>query len=106
MPYREIRFSASDGLDLYARDYGGAGPAILCLTGLTRNCRDFKPVADLIGRRCRLLTPDYRGRGRSGYARDPRTYRPDVELADAITLLDLLAIERAGVIGTSRGGLL
>jgi pimeloyl-ACP methyl ester carboxylesterase len=106
MPYQEIRFSASDGLELYARDYGGAGPAILCLTGLTRNCRDFEPLAELLGRRCRLLTPDYRGRGRSGYASDPRTYRPDIELAEAIALLDLLVIEKFGVIGTSRGGLI
>jgi pimeloyl-ACP methyl ester carboxylesterase len=106
MPYRKLGFSSPDGIHLYARDYGGTGPAILCLSGLTRNCRDFEPLADLIGGRCRLLTPDYRGRGRSGYASDPRTYRPDIELADAIALLDLLGIGKVGVVGTSRGGLI
>src|SRR4051794_4941977 len=107
MSFREIRFAASDGVSLYARDYGGPDrPAILCLTGLTRNCRDFEPLSDLIGGRCRLITPDYRGRGRSAYAHDPRTYRPDVELADAIALLDHLGIGTVGVIGTSRGGLI
>ena len=105
--FREIRFTAPDGLELYARDYGGTlGPPVLCLCGLTRNSRDFEPLAAFITNRCRMVVLDYRGRGRSAFAADPKSYRPDVELADAIRLLDLLAIQRAGVIGTSRGGLI
>src|SRR5262245_32186823 len=104
--YREIHFTSPDGLDLYARDYNlGSGPAALCLAGLTRNCRDFEPLARRIAGRCRMVVPDYRGRGRSAYALDPQSYRPDVELADAIHLLDILGIAEVGVIGTSRGGL-
>jgi pimeloyl-ACP methyl ester carboxylesterase len=104
--HREIRFTSPDGLELYARDYDPAtGPTILCLAGLTRNCRDFEPLASVISGRCRMIMPDYRGRGRSAYAPDSSSYRPDVELADAIRLIDLLGIARVGVIGTSRGGL-
>src|SRR5437016_4247910 len=102
--YGEVRFIAADGVELYARDYGGGtGPAVLCLCGLTRNSRDFEPLAPFIADRCRLVVLDYRGRGRSAYASDPKSYRPDAELADAIRLLDILKIDAAGVIGTSRG---
>jgi pimeloyl-ACP methyl ester carboxylesterase len=105
--YRDVRFTAPDGLDLHARDYGGTvGPSVLCLCGLTRNCRDFEPLARLIAHRCHLVVLDYRGRGQSGYAADPKSYRPDVELSDAICLLDTLSIAKVGVIGTSRGGLI
>jgi pimeloyl-ACP methyl ester carboxylesterase len=105
--YREIRFAAPDGLELYARDYGGIGrPPVLCLCGLTRNSRDFEPLAGFISGECRMVVLDYRGRGRSAYAADPKSYRPDVELADAIRLLDTLGIAKTGVIGTSRGGLI
>jgi pimeloyl-ACP methyl ester carboxylesterase len=105
--YRDIRFAASDGLGLYARDFGrNSGPPVLCLCGLTRNSRDFEPLARFIADRCRMIVLDYRGRGQSAYAPDPTSYRPDVELADAIRLLDTIGIARAGVIGTSRGGLI
>lgn len=105
---RDIHFTSSDGLALYGRDYPAPGDGIplLCLTGLTRNVRDVEPLARWLGGTRRLLAVDYRGRGRSGYASDPSTYRPDVELADALRLLDTLEIERVNVIGTSRGGII
>lgn len=107
--WREIRFRSPDGLDLYARDYGPArdGPTpVLCLSGLTRNSKDAHPVAERIGQRRRLIAPDYRGRGRSAYAQDWSSYRVEVELADAIALLDRLGLQKVVVIGTSRGGLI
>lgn len=105
---RDIHFTSADGLALYGRDYPAQGNAtpLLCLCGLTRNVRDFEPLAQWLGGTRRLITMDYRGRGRSAYAPDPSTYRPDVELADALRLLDALAIERVNVIGTSRGGII
>lgn len=105
---RDIHFTSADGLALYGRDYPAPGDAtpLLCLCGLTRNVRDFEPLAQWLGGTRRLITMDYRGRGRSAYAPDPSTYRPDVELGDALRLLDALAIERVNVIGTSRGGII
>ena len=58
----------------------------LCLAGLTRNSRDFLPLADKLGADRRLLCPDYRGRGRSQYASDVSTYNPVQELADVLAL--------------------
>jgi pimeloyl-ACP methyl ester carboxylesterase len=106
--FRDIRFTSADDLSLYGRDYPASGDAtpILCLAGLTRSSRDFEPLAQWLAGTRRLITMDYRGRGRSAYAPDPMTYRPDAELADALRLLDHLGIPRVNVIGTSRGGII
>jgi pimeloyl-ACP methyl ester carboxylesterase len=106
--YRDVWFQSSDGLKLYARDYPGPKVArvpLLCLAGLTRNSRDFEPIAPHLAGSRRVIVADYRGRGRSDYAKDAKTYRPDVELDDAIRLLDHLGIGQVAVLGTSRGGI-
>lgn len=108
MGFREVHWASADGLRLYARDYGAerGGPLpVLCLSGLTRNARDFESIAPRLSLTRRMICPDYRGRGRSQYATDPKSYRPDVELDDVLLLLDQLAIPRVAVIGTSRGGI-
>jgi pimeloyl-ACP methyl ester carboxylesterase len=53
----------------------------------------------------RLLRLDSRGRGGSDWT-GPATYTVAQEAKDALALLDHLAIPRAAVIGSSRGGLL
>ena len=106
--HRDIHFTSADGLALYGRDYPSESTAtpLLCLAGLTRNVRDFEPLAHWLAGKRRLIAMDYRGRGRSAYAPDPATYRPDVELTDALRLLDELGIEQVNVVGTSRGGII
>jgi len=106
--FRDVFYDSADGLRLYARDYSDHNSSrmpVLCLPGLTRSSRDFETVAPHLAQHRRVIAADFRGRGRSHYASDPKTYRPDVELADTITLLRHLQIERVAVIGTSRGGL-
>jgi len=107
-PHRDVFLAAADGVVLHARDHGPPDATltpVLCLPGLTRNAKDFEAVAARLARRRRVVSPDFRGRGQSAYAADPLTYRPDVELADTLHLLDHLGIGRVAVIGTSRGGL-
>tara|TARA_R110000868_G_scaffold120773_3_gene320614 strand:- start:23004 stop:23873 length:870 start_codon:yes stop_codon:yes gene_type:complete len=105
-----VSWTSADGLKLYAQDHIPEGPQtglpVLCIPGLTRNSRDFSDIAPRIaaqGRR--VLAVDLRGRGLSGRARDPRTYRPDIYAADMASLLDALGIARAHVVGTSLGGI-
>ena len=46
--YRERHLTAQDGLSLYYRDYGdplAAALPVLCLTGLTRNSKDYHDLA-------------------------------------------------------------
>ena len=106
--YTERFFQSADGLRLFARDYQGPGQdltPVLCLAGLTRNAKDFETIAPRLATRRRVICPDYRGRGRSQYG-DPKSYRPDIELADALLLLDTLGVARVAVVGTSRGGII
>ncbi|MFX0541229.1 alpha/beta fold hydrolase [Roseovarius sp. S4756] len=104
------RFRAADGLSLHYTDSkdapeGHDGPAILCLAGLTRNSGDFRFVAPFLTG-YRVIGMDYRGRGQSDYAQDISTYSVAQEAADAIALMDHLQLERATILGTSRGGLI
>ncbi|WP_146586288.1 alpha/beta fold hydrolase [Puniceibacterium confluentis] len=96
-------FITSDQVTLNFSD-DGTGPAVLCLAGLTRDLHDFDHVAPhLTG--VRLIRLDYRGRGLSEWA-DPETYTIPTEGRDALELLDHLGVEKAAVLGTSRGGLI
>ena len=97
------RFETSDGLSLYYTDEGEGLP-VLCLAGLTRDGRDFDFVAPHLSD-VRLIRLDYRGRGQSDWA-DPATYQIPIEGRDAVELLDHLGIDKAAVLGTSRGGLI
>jgi pimeloyl-ACP methyl ester carboxylesterase len=105
--FRPLRYRSACGrLDLYARVYESEGPALLLMHGLTRNSADFEPLAAHLAERYRLIVPDQRGRGLSDYDSDPARYRPDIYSADMFALLDGLGVERAGLIGTSMGGLM
>ena len=106
--YSPVYYQTDDGLRLFARDYHSplcTLTPLLCLPGLTRNSRDFETIAPWLAQNRRVITADFRGRGLSQYARDPASYRPDVELLDMIALLNFLKVDRVAVIGTSRGGI-
>ncbi|MBJ3762430.1 alpha/beta hydrolase [Maribius pontilimi] len=96
-------FTTSDGLRLHYTDRG-TGQPILCLSGLTRNATDFDYVAPHQSD-ARLIALDYRGRGQSDWA-DPASYTIPVEARDVVELLDHLELQRAPILGTSRGGLI
>ncbi len=97
-------FSSSDGLSLYYEDEGHGLP-VLCLSGLTRNCRDFDFVAPQL-EGCRMIRMDYRGRGQSDHAADYKSYNLPREAQDALELLDHLGLDKAAILGTSRGGMI
>lgn len=98
------RFTTEDGIAL-AYQVQGRGLPILALAGLTRDARDFDYLArHLPGEVC-LIRLDSRGRGGSDWAA-PETYSVAQEAKDALALLDHLGIDKAAIIGSSRGGLL
>ncbi|UWQ50317.1 alpha/beta hydrolase [Leisingera caerulea] len=96
-------FETSDGLRLYYTD-SGAGLPLLCLAGLTRDSRDFRYFAPHAGP-YRMITLDARGRGQSAHDPDFTNYNVLREAQDVVELLDHLELQRAAVLGTSRGGL-
>ncbi len=111
-PWRDITFSARDGLRLYARHYPAPGShlrPVLCLAGLTRNVRDFHDLAMALstGAAARdVYALDCRGRGRSEHDPNWRNYTVPVEMLDVQDLLTLLGLDNPTIIGTSRGGLI
>jgi pimeloyl-ACP methyl ester carboxylesterase len=111
--WTDIHFTSRDGLRLYARHYPAPGSTrrpVVCLAGLTRNSRDFHDLALALsgpGEGARdVFALDYRGRGRSQYASDWKTYSILVELNDTLDFMTMKGLERAAIIGTSRGGLI
>ena len=96
-------FTTSDGAKLAYSDQG-TGVPVLCLAGLTRTMGDFDYMVPHLPP-CRLIRMDYRGRGASEWT-GAATYTVPQEGRDALELLDHLGIEKAAVIGTSRGGLI
>lgn len=96
-------FTASDGARLAYADQG-AGTPLLCLAGLTRTMADFDYVAPHLGA-YRLIRMDARGRGQSQWT-GSESYTVPQEAKDALELLDHLGLDRAAILGTSRGGLI
>ena len=110
--YENRYWWSKDEVRLHYRDYpakDGSGPAekppILCIPGLTRNARDFEEVAARLAGDWRVIAIDLRGRGESGYAKDPMSYVPLTYVQDVEALLGELGIERYVAFGTSLGGI-
>lgn len=98
------RFTASDGASIaYADD--GTGLPLLCLAGLTRNASDFDYMLPHLPSGWRVIRMDYRGRGASDWT-GAASYTVPREARDALELLDHLGLDRAAVLGTSRGGMI
>jgi len=109
---REVTYYSSDGLALFARDYGDRLQPwlpVICLPGLTRNHRDFDDLAAFLSghrhRPRRVVCFDYRGRGRSAWDKNAENYNPLQEMHDIFDGMAALGISRAVAVGTSRGGI-
>ena len=105
--YTDRSWNSPDGLRLHYRDYDGPHerPPILCIPGLTRNARDFEPVAERFAGEWRVIVVDLRGRGSSEHDPNPANYVPQVYAADLLKLLDQLGIADAVFVGTSLGAI-
>ena len=79
---------------------------MVCLAGLTRNARDYDPVARRLAPRRRVICMDYRGRGQSARDPDSGNYHPTVYLRDLNHLLAAANLGHVVICGTSLGGLL
>lgn len=106
--FRAHRFTVGDGTQLYYRDYGdrlAAKTPVVCLSGLTRNSKDFHRLALRLSAERRVVAMDYRGRGQSDYDPKPQNYVPDTYVRDVLDLVAVTGIHKAIFIGTSLGGL-
>ena len=90
---REFSFRTMDGLTIRGYDYGdhlSPNVPLVCLPGLTRSTRDFEDIADHLSQDenapRRVLTLDYRGRGRSDYDKNWKNYNVLTEAHDVMNL--------------------
>ncbi|OYV40906.1 MAG: 2-hydroxy-6-oxo-6-phenylhexa-2,4-dienoate hydrolase [Acidocella sp. 20-61-6] len=81
-----------------------AAPAVLCVHGLTRNGRDFDPLAEALADRFHVICPDLPGRGKSDWLGEAMAYQPASYVAALAHLLAAIGKPVAWV-GTSLGGI-
>jgi pimeloyl-ACP methyl ester carboxylesterase len=105
--YENRYWWSKDEVRLHYRDYRGRDdrPPILCLPGLTRNARDFEDIAERLSPDWRVIAVELRGRGESGYAKDPMSYAPLTYVQDVEALLAEIGVDRYVAFGTSLGGI-
>lgn len=96
------RANGAELIELRAWEWTGDGPAALLLHGIGNYGRYWDFFADAVAGRLRLIATDARGHGDSG--KPTSGYAAHDFIADAIAMLDALAIERALIIGHSMGG--
>ena len=106
---RTDAFVTVDGTEVHYTDWGDADdPLVVCVHGLSRNGRDFDPLARrLVTEGYRVVCPDMPGRGRSEWADDPETeYSWEGLLATLRGFCDTFERDAVRYVGTSMGGLL
>lgn len=85
---------------------------VICVHGLTRNCRDFDYLAHELQTDCRVICIDVVGRGQSDWLQEAQDYEYyPLYLSDAISLLNHLKSQYTTAIaldwvGISMGGLI
>jgi pimeloyl-ACP methyl ester carboxylesterase len=82
---------------------------VVCVHGLTRNCRDFDDLAGALERDFRVICPDIVGRGKSDWLDDKASYGYPQYSADVNALLARVTAGSEKTIywvGTSMGGIL
>jgi pimeloyl-ACP methyl ester carboxylesterase len=91
-----------DGVEIQLATWEGEGRTILCVHGLTANCRCWDVIANALAPKHRVIALDLRGRGLSG--KPPSGYSEEQHLRDIHHLLKDMGLEKAVLMGHSLGG--
>jgi 3-oxoadipate enol-lactonase len=104
MPCRDVDLALPSGR-VRVRAWGAAGPAVVCVHGLSANLAGMDAIGTaLADSGFRTLVPDLRGRGHSEVT--PRgTYGWPAHAADVVAIADKLGAERFDIVGWSMGAM-
>ncbi|HET9124070.1 MAG TPA: alpha/beta hydrolase [Solirubrobacteraceae bacterium] len=82
-------------------DAANGAPEVVAIHGITATSRSWLAVAEALGSRAALITPDLRGRGASAPVGPP--FGIDGHVRDVLALLDELGLARPVIAGHSLG---
>jgi pimeloyl-ACP methyl ester carboxylesterase len=101
MPEPIMKKVKGDGIEINLAVWEDSGRPILCIHGITANCRCWDVLADALASEYRMLAMDLRGRG--GSDKPPQGYSLDYHMRDINCLLDDLGIDHTVIMGHSLG---
>ncbi|MBC8178912.1 MAG: alpha/beta hydrolase [Deltaproteobacteria bacterium] len=96
-----MKRAMGDGVEIQIAQWEGEDKAILCIHGITANCRCWDVIADALSPSHRVLAMDLRGRGLSGAPSSG--YSMEHHCRDILAVLDDLGLERVVLMGHSLG---
>jgi pimeloyl-ACP methyl ester carboxylesterase len=98
-------FVERNGVKVFYEVYGSGDPTVLLLpTWSLIHSRHWKMQIPDLARRCRVITFDGRGNGRSDRPAESAAYDEREFAADALAVMDATATEQAVIVGLSLGG--
>ena len=102
VPTPIMRRAKGDGIELQLAIWEGEGKQVLCIHGLTANCRCWDVIASALAPMHQVTAMDLRGRGLSD---KPQTgYSEEHHVRDVRCLMDDLELGKAVLLGHSLGG--
>jgi pimeloyl-ACP methyl ester carboxylesterase len=96
-----MKKAKGDGVDIQLAIWEGQGRSILCIHGITANCRCWDMLASVLSPTHRVIAMDLKGRGHS--SKPPTGYSVGHHLRDINCLLDDQGLERVVLMGHSLG---
>ena len=96
-----MRKVKGDGITIQLAAWEGKGNQVLCVHGLTANCRCWDIIASSLAPENSIIAIDLRGRGLSD--KPPTGYSMQHHIRDIYNVLDDLDIERIVLLGHSLG---
>ena len=96
-----MKKARGDGVDIQLAIWEGMGNEILCLHGITANCRCWDVIASVVSPKYRVLAMDLRGRGRSD--KPPKGYSLQHHLRDINCIMDDMGLGQTAIMGHSLG---
>ena len=96
-----MKKTKGDGINIQVAVWEGDGKEILCIHGLTANCRFWDCLANALSPHHKVIAMDLRGRGLSD--KPPTGYSIDSHCKDVLALMDDLDLKRPVLMGHSLG---